>query len=198
MEFREVIGYVITGYVRTFIITSTLLLITMGTRFPPHPHVDDNLHPQNYAWNSCFTFLFCNETSQCIWSSYDDYMLSDDMNPLIHEIVSTSRTSDAPQHQRVSVYKIYCIRNIMMTSSAENIFRVTGHLCGEFTGPRWISRTKASYGELWRLNKRLSNQPWGWWYDTLSCPLWRHCNVLWSSSLCWYRCSALQCLRCFQ
>ena len=26
----------------------------------------------------------------------------------------------------------------MMTSSNGNIFRVTGHLCGEFTGPRWI------------------------------------------------------------
>ena len=23
-------------------------------------------------------------------------------------------------------------------------FRVTGHMCGEFTGPRWIPRTKAS------------------------------------------------------
>ena len=31
----------------------------------------------------------------------------------------------------------------MMTSSNGNIFRVTGHLCGEFTGPRWIPRTKA-------------------------------------------------------
>ena len=28
-------------------------------------------------------------------------------------------------------------------------FRVTGHLCGEFTGPRWIPRTKASDAELW-------------------------------------------------
>ena len=37
----------------------------------------------------------------------------------------------------------------MMTSSNGNIFRVTGHLCGEFTGPRWISRTKASDAELW-------------------------------------------------
>ena len=28
-------------------------------------------------------------------------------------------------------------------------FRVTGPLCGEFTGPRWIPRTKASDAELW-------------------------------------------------
>ena len=37
----------------------------------------------------------------------------------------------------------------MMTSSNGNIFRVTGHLCGEFTGPRWLPRTKASDAELW-------------------------------------------------
>ena len=33
---------------------------------------------------------------------------------------------------------------IVMTSWNENIFRVTGHLCGESTGPRYIPRTKAS------------------------------------------------------
>ena len=37
----------------------------------------------------------------------------------------------------------------MMTSSNGNIFRVTGHLCGEFTSPRWIPRTKAIDAELW-------------------------------------------------
>ena len=37
----------------------------------------------------------------------------------------------------------------MMTSSNGSIFRVTGHLCGEFTGPRWIPHTKASDAELW-------------------------------------------------
>ena len=43
-----------------------------------------------------------------------------------------------------SVYNIY-----MMASSNGNIFRVTGHLCKEFTGQRWIPRTKASYAEFW-------------------------------------------------
>ena len=67
----------------------------------------------------------------------------------------------------------------MMTSSNGNIFRVTGHLCGEFTGPRRIPRTKASDAELWNIcafNKRLSKQSWGWWFETPSRPLWRHCN----------------------
>ena len=33
----------------------------------------------------------------------------------------------------------------MMTSWNGNIFRVTGHLCGEFTGPRWIPHTKGQW-----------------------------------------------------
>ena len=71
----------------------------------------------------------------------------------------------------------------------KHIFRVTGHLCGEFTGDRWILRSKVSDVELryflWSaLNTRLSKQWWGWWFETPSRPLWRHCNgkismILW-------------------
>ena len=58
-------------------------------------------------------------------------------------------------------------------------FRVTGHLCREFIGPRWIPHKKASDAELWCFlwsapNKRLSKQWWGWWFETPSYPLWRH------------------------
>ena len=45
------------------------------------------------------------------------------------------------------IYKRYCAG--MMTSSNGNIFRVTGPLCGEFTGHRWIPLTKAIDAELW-------------------------------------------------
>ena len=59
---------------------------------------------------------------------------------------------------------------------------VTGRLCGEFTGHRWISRTKPvtqSFDVFFdrRPNKRLSTQSWGWRFETPSRPLWRHCNV---------------------
>ena len=71
----------------------------------------------------------------------------------------------------------------MMTSSNGNIFRVTGPLCGEFTGPgefptqRPVTRSFDVFFDL-RLNKRLSKQPWGWWFETLSWSLWRQCNEL--------------------
>ena len=38
----------------------------------------------------------------------------------------------------------------MMTSSNGNISRVTGLLCGEFIGHRWIPHTRASNEGLWR------------------------------------------------
>ena len=69
----------------------------------------------------------------------------------------------------------------MMTSSNGNVFRVTGPLCGEFTGPgefptqRPVTRSFDVFFDL-RLNKRLSKQPWGWWFETLSGPLWRQSN----------------------
>ena len=72
--------------------------------------------------------------------------------------------------------------SFMMMSSNGNIFRVTGPLCGEFTGPgefptqRPVTRSFDVFFDL-RLNKRLSKQPWGWWFETLSSSLWRHCNV---------------------
>ena len=71
---------------------------------------------------------------------------------------------------------------LMMTSSNGNIFRVTGPLCGEFTGPgefptqRPVTRSFVVFFDL-RLNKRLSKQPRGWWFETPSCSLWRHRNV---------------------
>ena len=66
----------------------------------------------------------------------------------------------------------------MMTSSNGNIFRVTGHLCGEFTGPRWIPAQRPvtrSFDVFFDLhpNKRFSKQSRGWWFDT---PLWSHGN----------------------
>ena len=48
----------------------------------------------------------------------------------------------------------------MMTSSNGNIFRVTGHLRGEFTGLQWIPRTKASDAELWCFFDLRLNNDW--------------------------------------
>ena len=77
----------------------------------------------------------------------------------------------------------------MMTSSNGNIFRVTGPLCGEFTGPgefpaQWsVTRSLDVFFDL-RLNKRLSKQSWDWWFETPSWSLWWQCNENVSSYTC--------------
>ena len=78
----------------------------------------------------------------------------------------------------------------MMTSSNGNIFHVTGHLRGEFTGDCWIppQRPVTPSSEIFfdlRMNKLLSKQWWCWWFETPLRPLWFHCNeqVHWWQSL---------------
>ena len=46
---------------------------------------------------------------------------------------------------------------------------------GEFPAQRPVTRSFDVFLDL-HLNKRLSKQSWGWWFETLSRPLWRHSN----------------------
>ena len=67
-----------------------------------------------------------------------------------------------------------------MTPPNENIFCVTGHLCGECGEFRAQRPVKRSFDVLFdlRLNKRLSKKWWGWWCKTPSYSLWCHCNEI--------------------
>ena len=84
-----------------------------------------------------------------------------------------------PKHKNPCAY--FTRLQSMMTSSNGNIFRVTGHLCGEFTGEfptqRPVMRSFDVFFHL-RLNKQLSKQSWGWWFETpIMTSLW--CMFLW-------------------
>ena len=56
------------------------------------------------------------------------------------------------------------------------------HRSGEFPTQRPVTRSFDVFFDL-RLNKRLSKQPWGWWFETPSFPLWRQCNGQWLITL---------------
>ena len=70
---------------------------------------------------------------------------------------------------------------------------------GEFPAQRPVTRSFDVFFDL-RLNKLLSKQPWGWWFETLSWSLWRHCNAvfLWcvSSRFYWYRDNVIKWKHC--
>ena len=95
---------------------------------------------------------------------------------------SCARLTSNSSHSRPVVWKHMHGGPSMMTSSNGNIFRVTGHLCGEFTGPgefptqRPVTRSFDVFFDL-SLKKRLSKESRGWWFQTQSRPLWRHCNA---------------------
>ena len=59
---------------------------------------------------------------------------------------------------------------------------------GEFPTQRPVMRSFDVCFDL-RLDKRLSKQWWGWWFEMLSRPFWRHSNVVVvrdvQSSSCW-------------
>ena len=48
---------------------------------------------------------------------------------------------------------------------------------GKFPAQRSVTRSFDVLFDL-RLNKRLSKQSWGWWFETPSRSLWRHRNIL--------------------
>ena len=52
---------------------------------------------------------------------------------------------------------------------------------GECPAQRPVTRSFDVFFDL-RLNKRLSLQSWGWWFETPSRPLWRHRNVQWTEN----------------
>ena len=86
--------------------------------------------------------IIANKTNKCVMVSkrkliqllYDYYILSMESRQ-----VFTKRF----------MLVVWALMRFMMKSSNGNIFRVTAHLCGEFTCPRWIPRTNASDAELW-------------------------------------------------
>ena len=55
---------------------------------------------------------------------------------------------------------------------------------GDFPAQRPVTRSFDVFVDL-RLNKRLSKQWSGWWFETPSSPLWRHCNA-WDKHDQWY------------
>ena len=54
-------------------------------------------------------------------------------------------------------------------------------LCAGNSPQRPVARCFDVFFDL-RENKRLSKQSWGWWFETSSSSLWRHCDVSHTSS----------------
>ena len=76
-----------------------------------------------------------------------------------------------------SIVALFCrLRNQMETSSALLVLcAVNSLVTGEFPSQRPVTRSFDVFFLL-RLNKSLSKQSWGWWFEKASRSLWRHWN----------------------
>ena len=87
---------------------------------------------------------------------------------------------------RMKTYFITRWRHQMKTFSALlAICAGNSPVPGEFPAQRPVTRSFDIFFDL-RLNKRLSKQSWGWWFETLSRPLWRHCNGILNMYCRWW------------
>ena len=66
-------------------------------------------------------------------------------------------------------------RQTKTSSALLALYARNSPVTGEFPAQRPVTRSFDVFFDL-RLNKPLSKQSWGWWFETLSCSLWRHYN----------------------
>ena len=102
--------------------------------------------------------------------------------------VSTWTWYKPPVFLRIRMER-WCIKHVAYTLKSwlrheMNTFSGLLALCarnspvtGEFPLQTPLTRSFGVFFDL-RLNKQLSKQPRGWWLETLSRPLWRHCNEI--------------------
>ena len=102
------------------------------------------------------------------------------VNPELPQNRKVSFTGRFRAHFVLTQYPQSCTqawwRHQMETFSAQlAICAGNSPVPGEFPAQRPVKQSFDVFFDL-RLNKRLSKQWWGWWFETLSRPLWRHCN----------------------
>ena len=102
------------------------------------------------------------QSVELAWFSRPSTLASDIIRPLI---------------QRLSVKHPWRRRQMEIFSALLAICAGNSPVAGEFPAQGPVTRSFDVFFDL-RLNKRLSKQSWGWWFETLSRPLWLHCNAL--------------------
>ena len=171
-------------------------LCSLASSLTPHPPKYDNiLTIFSLVWSNEADHIKCkqyivNQKIHFAWFHAMHHTLNQSVSPYVDSIGNQRRHIHHWLCIFIALYNLTYINRstsertkqlcFMMTSSNGNIFRVTGHLCGEFTGEfptqRPVTRSFDVFFDL-HPNKRLSKQWWGWWFETPSSPLWRHRNV---------------------
>ena len=94
---------------------------------------------------------------------------------LIHNIRNIKGQQYWPSCRKVSIRDTWWRHQMKTFSALLAICAGNSPAFGEFPAQRPLTRCFDVFFDLCQ-NKRLRKQSWGWWFETLSRPLWRHCN----------------------
>ena len=119
------------------------------------------LVPQRYIDESLLVHVMDHFAISCHWASVSEVVQPWLISHTIYKLMMETWW----RHQMEAF-------SALLTLSAGN-----SPVPGEFPSQRSVTRIFDVFFEL-RLNNRLIKQSWGWWSDTPSHSLWRHCNEL--------------------
>ena len=130
----------------------------------------NSLHKEPVMWTSLFLL--------CWWTNcWTNTWVAGDMRAMTfmwHRCNATCTSNVDGGIHLISVNSWW--RHQMETFSALlAICARNSPVTGKFPSQSAVLRSFAVFFDL-RLNKRLREQSWGWWFETPSHSLWRHCN----------------------
>ena len=148
----------------------------MWHEFNTTPVVRSTAHPPTLPYPNAKYKAQLKATKRTFYSiSYD--LAVNIMNMVSFEEFLSSIPPFHSKHIEVQFNSLSWWRHQMETLSALlAICAGNSPVPGEFPTQRPVTRSFDVFFDL-RLNIRLSKQSWGWRFETLSRPLWRHCNV---------------------
>ena len=109
----------------------------------------------------------------------------DNLKHIVWNTQINKQTKDYSLHIIIGWYKIKPWWRHQMETFSASLALCTGIPRSTVNSPHKVQRRGALvFSLICALNKRLSKQPWGWWFEKPSPSLWRHCNAKITWSVC--------------
>ena len=130
-----------------------------------------------------FFFLHCRKSHIMMQCIHQNYTWSSHEKHSIHINCTDIQKIGQYQNIQTCIYQACPARDITSKQSAKHddallaICAGNPSVPGEFPAQRPETQSFDVFFDHLHLNKQLSKQSWGLWFETLSRPLWPHCNV---------------------
>ena len=120
---------------------------------------------------ACLLTCLCVTKCDYLYLKFEQHRLADVTDAQLCEVTLTGYA-----HVEPGLRSSWWRHQMETFSALLDICTGNSPVTGEFPAQRPVTQSFDVFFDL-RLNKRLSKQWWGWWFEMPSHPLWRQCNV---------------------